>query len=64
MVRLQDKFKTLLKAKLQTLGVIQLSGIMTCRPVAGQRLGKHIRAATNTQVKIDTFRCYATRLQQ
>jgi hypothetical protein len=23
-----------------------------CRPVAGQRLGKHIPAATNTQAKI------------
>jgi hypothetical protein len=26
--------------------------IVTCRPVAGQRLGKHIPATTNTQATI------------
>jgi hypothetical protein len=35
--------------------------IVTCRPVAGQRLGKHIPATTNTQKQSDNFRFYATR---
>jgi hypothetical protein len=26
--------------------------IMTCRPVAGQRVGKHIPAATNTRATV------------
>jgi hypothetical protein len=40
---------------ISTLGVkcIQFINIVTCRPIARERLGKHIPAATNTQAKIE-----------
>jgi hypothetical protein len=32
---------------------------VTCRPVAGQRLGKHNPTTTYTGQQSDNFRCYA-----
>jgi hypothetical protein len=44
--------RTARNTELLSVARIQRFSIVICRPVTGQRLGKHIPAATNTQATI------------
>jgi hypothetical protein len=45
--------RTVRNTQIHSVGRMQSFSIVTCIPIARQRLGKHISAATNTQATIE-----------